>query len=180
MIYVFLADGFEETEALCPIDIMRRAGLDVTAVGIGGRLEISGAHGITVLADVTDRELDLLSPELIMLPGGMPGTKNLETSETVKNAISTALSSNAFITAICAAPSILGKMGLLKGKRATCFPGFEQFLDGAILSNEAVVRDGNFITAKGMGVATEFGLAIVEALCGKDTACRIASQIQMG
>ena len=179
MIYIFLADGFEEIEALCPLDIMRRAHLDVTTVGIGGRREITGAHGICVLADTADTDLEIHAPDLIMLPGGMPGTKNLEASDTVRRAIAEALDCGSLIAAICAAPSILGKMGLLKGRHATCFPGFEQYLDGAILSDEAVVRDGNIITAKGMGVAAEFGLAIVEALLQKDVALDIARQIQM-
>lgn len=179
MIYIFLADGFEEIEALCPLDILRRAGLEVVTVGIGGKREIIGAHGICVLADIADIDLVLGEPELILLPGGMPGTKNLEASGVVRAAILDAHSRESFIAAICAAPSVLGKMGLLDGVEATCFPGFEQYLVGSTLSEKKVVRDGHFITAKGMGVALEFGLCIVEALLGKEKADEIAAQIQM-
>ena len=179
MIYIFLADGFEEIEALCPLDILRRARLDVTTVGVGDKLDIVGAHGIKVASDIKDTEFCDPSPDLVILPGGMPGTKNLEASPVVKKAIDDAISNDAFIAAICAAPSILGKMGILQGKEATCFPGFEDSLEGAILSDKKVVRDGKIITASGMGVALEFGLAIVEALLGKDSAQAIASQIQM-
>ena len=115
MIYMFLANGMEEVEALCPLDIIRRAGLDITTVGIGGR-EITGAHNITVKADIADTELKDVSADLIFLPGGMPGTLNLAASDTVKNAIETALKNDSYIAAICAAPSILGDMGILDGK----------------------------------------------------------------
>lgn len=179
MIYIFLADGFEEIEALCPLDILRRAGLETVTVGVGGKREIVGAHGIVVLADITDAELPKDSPELILLPGGMPGTKNLEASDVVRAAILDAKARGSFIAAICAAPSVLGKMGLLCGVEATCFPGFEDSLEGAILSDKKVVRDGRFITAKGMGVALEFGLCIVESLLGKEKADEIAAQVQM-
>ena len=177
MIYVFLADGFEEIEALCPLNLMRRAGLPVATVGVGGKKEISGAHGIKVIADIKDSELCDGDPTLIMLPGGMPGTKNLQASKIVKAAIKNAAQKNAPIAAICAAPSILGSMGLLSGKRATCFPGFEGQLEGAILSEKKVVRDGNIITAAGMGVALEFGLAIIEMLLGADRAEQLARDV---
>ena len=177
MIYVFLADGFEEIEALCPLDILRRAGFDVKTVGVGSKDEIVGAHGISVRADIKDTELCDKDPTLIMLPGGMPGTKNLEASEIVRSAINDALANDAFIAAICAAPSILGKMGLLDGKEAICFPGFEQYLTGAKISDKKVVCDGKLITGAGMGVALEFGLCIVEALAGKEKADAIAAQI---
>ena len=171
MIYVFLADGFEEIEALCPIDIMRRAGLSVITVGISKK-EIIGAHGITVLADITDSELNFEgSIELIFLPGGMPGTKNLDASSSVHRMIDMALEQNSYIAAICAAPMILGKRGLLQGKEAVCYPGFEEYLIGAdIPTHKNIVRDGNIITAKGMGVATEFGLTLTFILCGKEKA----------
>ena len=179
MIYIFLADGFEEIEALCPLDILRRAGVEVQTVGVGGKREITGAHGIRVLADIADTELCSDSPELILLPGGMPGTKNLDASDVIRATVLDAHARGAFVAAICAAPSILGKMGLLEGVEATCFPGFEPYLDGAILSDKKVVRDGRIITAKGMGVALEFGLCIVEALLGKEKAYEIAAQVQM-
>lgn len=168
MIYTFLADGFEEIEALCPVDIMRRAGLTVTTVGIGGR-EIVGSHGITVRADISDSELCAEDIELIFLPGGMPGTKNLDASKAVHQAIDLAIEQNAYIAAICAAPMILGKRGILNEKEAVCYPGFENYLDGATVpADKKIVTDGKIITAKGMGVAADLGLEIVRVLCGKE------------
>ncbi len=166
MIYMFLANGMEEIEALCPLDLMRRAGLCVTTVGIGSR-EITGAHGITVKADITDTEYTDDSPELIFLPGGMPGTLNLAASKTVISAIETAVKNDAYIAAICAAPSILGDMGILCGKEAICYSGFEDRLTGAKISENRVVLDGKILTAAGMGVALDMGLKIVEIFCGK-------------
>ena len=171
MVYVFLADGFEEIEALCPVDIMRRAGISVVTVGISKK-EIVGSHNITVLSDITDTELSFNENiDLIFLPGGMPGTKNLDASPAVHRMIDLALDQNAYIAAICAAPMILGKRGLLNGKNAVCYPGFEEYLKGAnIPFDKNVVLDGKIITARGMGVATEFGLALTEILCNKEKA----------
>lgn len=166
MIYLFLAEGFEEIEALAPLDLMRRAGLSVTTVGVGSTA-ITGAHGIIVKADLLDSQYRDERPELILLPGGMPGTLNLASSEVVVEAIQAAARSGAYLAAICAAPSILGDMGLLRGKEATCYPGFEDRLTGATLSQRRVVRDGSIITAAGMGVALELGFRLVELLCGK-------------
>ena len=176
MIYMFLADGFEEVEALCPLDLMRRAGLSVTTVGIGKR-NIIGAHNIIVTADISDNELSLNDTEMIFLPGGMPGTLNLAASKTVIDAIKYADVNDIYIAAICAAPSILGDMGLLHGKEAICYPGFEDRLTGAILSNKKVVRSGKIITAAGMGVALEMGLCIIEALISKDKAEEIRTVV---
>ena len=172
MIYVFLAQGFEEVEAICPIDIMRRAGLAVTTVGVGST-QITGSHGITVSADISEDKLDLSDAEMIFLPGGMPGTLNLAKSATVKQAIEYAIENDKYIAAICAAPSILGEMGLLRNKEAICYPGFEDKLLGATISQKRVVKDGKIITAAGMGVATDLGLCIVEELVSKDTADRL-------
>lgn len=169
MIYMFLAEGFEEVEALAPLDLMRRAGLSVTTVGVGGTT-VTGAHGISVLADIVDKDYSDNAPEMIFLPGGMPGTLNLAASEVVMGAIQTAVSANAYLAAICAAPSILGDLRLLRGKEAICYPGFEDRLVGATISKQRVVRDGKILTAAGMGVAVEFGLAIVEELLGKQKA----------
>ena len=179
MVYMFLAEGFEEIEALCPLDIMRRAGISVTTVGIGGR-EIIGAHAITVKADITDRELDTLadkSADMIFLPGGMPGTLNLAASETVSAAIDRALADGSYIAAICAAPSILGDRGILRGKEAICYPGFESRLEGATVSDKRVVLDGRILTAAGMGVALDMGIQIVELLCGAEKASAIRTAI---
>ena len=176
MIYMFLANGFEEVEALCPLDLLRRAGLDVKTVGIGSKL-ITGAHNITVEADITDTELEEPRPDMIILPGGMPGTTNLGSSHVVDAAICSALKDNTYIAAICAAPMILGKRGILNGKRAICYPGFEQYLDSATLAEEKVVVDGRIITAAGMGVALDFGLTLVSLLAGEETAAKIRSAI---
>lgn len=172
MIYMFLAEGFEEVEALAPLDLMRRAGLSVRTVGVGSK-SVMGAHGISVLADLTDAEYADNAPELIFLPGGMPGTLNLAASEVVRSAIETAHKTNAYLAAICAAPSILGDMGLLRGKNAICYPGFEDRLVGATISKHRVVCDGKILTAAGMGVAVEFGLTIVAELLGKEKAIEL-------
>ena len=166
MVYLFLANGFEEIEALCPLDLLRRANVEVTTVGINGAETVMGAHGICVHADLPDTMFRDANPEMIILPGGMPGAKNLDESRVVDTALRMASSSNAYLAAICAAPMVLGHRGYLKNKNATCFPGFEGELEGATISDCRVVRDGNVITAAGMGVALEFGLELVAALKG--------------
>ena len=178
MIYMFLADGFEEVEALCPLDILRRAGLEVTTVGVGGKDLIAGAHGIMVQADIPDVLYRDSAPDMIILPGGMPGSTNLDESKTVDAALKIAAKKGAYLCAICAAPLVLGKRGYLNGKRAVCYPGFEEYLSGATVSeSETVVRDGNVITAKGMGAAFEFGLELVRALKDNETADRIKNSV---
>lgn len=173
MVYMFLANGFEEVEALCPLDLLRRAGVEVTTVGVGGE-SVVGTHGIVVGADIPEIMYRDSAPEMIILPGGMPGAENLDNSRIVDSAIRVASRNGGYLAAICAAPMILGKRGLLAGKRAVCFPGFENYLEGAeIEQSKTVVRDGNIITAKGMGAAFEFGLVLVEALKGKEVAERI-------
>ena len=169
MVYMFLANGFEEIEALCPLDLLRRAGVEVTTVGIGSDT-LMGSHGIPVIADIPEGMFADSNPEMIILPGGMPGSKNLDESRTVDMALSVASRKGAFIAAICAAPMVLGHRGLLADKEAICFPGFEKELTGAKISKKRVVRDGNIITAAGMGVALEFGLELVAALKGRDVA----------
>ena len=175
MTYMFLANGFEEIEALLPLDLMRRVGLEVTTVGIGGK-DITGSHGITVKADITDSDLADNAPECVILPGGMPGTKNLDASPVVHKALDDALENNSLICAICAAPMILGKRGILRGKKATCFPGFEEYLEGATVGGRAV-RDGQVITGVGMGAALEFGIEIVAALKGREEAEKLAAAV---
>lgn len=178
MVYVFLADGFEEIEAIAPIDLLRRAGIQVKTVGIGG-WEITGAHGITIRCDILPEHMRLTSSlDGIVLPGGMPGTKNLERSPDVQRAVVFCAENKKYIAAICAAPSILGHLGLLEGKEAVCYPGFEEELRGAVLSAEPVCEDGNMITAKGAGVAVEFGLKLVGIFCGAKTASDLKAGIQ--
>lgn len=156
MIYVFLAQGFEEIEGLTPVDLLRRCELDVITVGIGGSI-IRGSHNIPVFCDIQDNELVLdKNIEMIILPGGMPGAINLESSKKVQEAIDFCISENIPIAAICAAPSILGHKGILEGKKAVCFEGFESQLKGATVLDDSVCVDGNIITARGAGVALEF------------------------
>ena len=204
MIVLFLAPGFEEVEALAPLDLLRRAGLEVVTVAVReaktnklidklGRLGVSaanlwdndrtvtGSHGIPVTADVTEAALPgrlaRASLEAVILPGGMPGTTNLDASPAVEQALELAAAKDAYLCAICAAPLVLGKRGYLVGKRATCFPGFEDYLTGATVGGK-VIRDGKVITAAGMGVAQEFGLEIISALLSPEKAGEIRSVIQ--
>lgn len=177
MIYVFLANGFEEVEALTPVDVLRRGGVDVKTVGIGDDV-IVGSHGIPVVADLDEDEVDFEALSGVVLPGGMPGTRNLDASETVKAALAAANEKGALIAAICAAPSVLGHNGLLKGKRATCFPGFESELIGAILCDDLAVTDGNVITGKGAGAALPFALALLAYLKGADVAANVKAALQ--
>lgn len=163
MVYVFLADGFEEIEAIAPIDIMRRAGINVKTVGVGGK-DIKGSHGIMISSDIEIKDIED-DAEMIILPGGT-GASNLEKSAEVQNAIDKAVEKGAFIGAICAAPAILGRKGLLKGKKAVCYPGFESDLLGAMVENSQVCRDGRIITGNGPGAAFAFGLTLAECLSG--------------
>ena len=177
MIYVFLADGFEECEALVPIDILRRANIPVKTVGIGSKT-ITGSHGISVVCDLAESEAITEALNGIILPGGMPGTLNLEKSDTVQSFIDYSAKNNLLIGAICAAPSILGHKDLLKGKKATCFTGFEKDLIGAEVSDTPVIRDGNIVTAYGAGAAFPFGFTLLEALTDKDTAENLKKQMR--
>ena len=204
MIVMFLAPGFEEVEALAPLDLLRRAGLEVVTVAIReaktnqlidklGRLGVSatnlwdddrtvtGSHGIPVTADITEAALPgrlaRASLEAVILPGGMPGTTNLDASPVVEKTLELAAAKDAYLCAICAAPLVLGKRGYLNGKRATCFPGFEEYLTGATVGGK-VIRDGKIITAAGMGVAQEFGLEMISALVSPEKAGEIRAAIQ--
>ena len=167
-VIVFLAEGFEEIEAISIIDVLRRAEVSVTTVSISKEKEVKGAHNVPVVADKLFDEVDFASYDMIVLPGGMPGAKNLQEHEGVIKQIE-AFEKNKQIGAICAAPMILGGMGLLKGKRATCYPGFEAELIEANITNEAVTVDGNITTGKGPAFAMQFALQLVETLAGKGT-----------
>jgi len=177
MVYLFLADGFEIIEALAPLDVLTRAGVEVKTVGVTGKM-VTASCGVQVAANMEISDFDFYNVEAVILPGGMPGTLNLENSELVQKAIDNAVNINVPVCAICAAPSILGHKGLLSGKQAVCFPGFEEALEGAEISSEYVVCDGNFITAKGAGVCIDFGLEIVKKLKGEEIAETIRKQIQ--
>ena len=178
MIYCFLAEGFEETEAIAPIDMLRRAGLDVKTVGVGAKT-VAGAHGIPVVCDLTDDEIVLDDAlQAVILPGGMPGTLHLEKSAAVQKTLDFCRANGKLLCAICAAPSILGHKGFLRGREAIAFPGFEKDLQGAVISEKSVVADGSVITAKGAGVALDFGFAIITALKDAATADAIKNAIQ--
>ncbi|MCI8623981.1 MAG: DJ-1/PfpI family protein [Provencibacterium sp.] len=178
MIILFLADGFEEAEAIVPLDLLRRAGAEVKTVSVSGERTVTGSHGIPIVCDLLGKELTTEGLEMVILPGGMPGTENLANSPLVARYLELAFERRLYVGAICAAPSVPGRMGLLSGKRATCFPGFESYLKGAAVTGAPVERDGKLITAKGMGVAAEFGLCLVEALAGSEEAARIKAAIQ--
>ena len=177
MIYVFLAEGFEETEAVAPIDLLRRCGKEVYTVGVGDNI-IKSSHNIPVFTDTEDLLIEFNSDlEMIVLPGGMPGTVNLEKSKVVQAAIDYCAKNNVLIGAICAAPSILGHKGLLKGKKAVCYTGYEKELEGAEVLDVPAVIDGIIITARGAGVAVDFGLKLVEALISKERSDKLKEAI---
>lgn len=167
-VYAFFADGFEEIEAFTAIDTLRRAGLNVEIVSVTLDEIVVGAHDISVLCDVNFVNCDFFDADLLLLPGGMPGAATLDKHEGLRKLILSFAEKNKPIAAICAAPMVLGKLGLLKGRKATCYPSFEQYLDGAECVNEPVVVDGNIITGMGPGAAMDFALAIVEKLEGKE------------
>lgn len=177
MVYLFLADGFEIVEAMAPLDMLRRAGVDVQTVGLFGK-NVVCSKNVEVKADITMDQVNMEDCEMIILPGGLPGAEHLRDSEEIGEIIDYAESNSLFIAAICAAPMVIGRRGVLRGKRATCFPGYENELLGADCTGEGVVRDGKVITGKGAGRSIEFGLALVEALRGKAKADEIKAKIQ--
>lgn len=179
MIAILLADGFEEVEALTPLDIMRRAGLDARTVAIGSKVAI-GSHGIAVVCDMTADEVKLDEVTMAIFPGGMPGSLNLDASPFTDEIINSLVKRGGRLAAICAAPLVLGRRGLLSGKAAVCYPGFENELVGAKIPEESDVRtvtDGNITTSRGMGAAIDFSLEIVKSLLGEKKAEEIASAI---
>lgn len=162
MVYVFLANGFEDIEALAPVDILRRGGVEVVTVSINDDKKVESAHGITVLADTTFEAVgDFDDADLLVLPGGMPGAKNLNEHKGVKQALLRQHAQGKRIAAICAAPLVFGGLGLLQGRKATCYPGFEGTLTGAEYTAEPVTVDGNIITGKGPGAAMAFGYQLL-------------------
>ena len=175
-VFIFLAEGFEETEAVATIDILRRGGLDVLTVSVTGRDKVIGAHGIAVVADQLFDEAGFSTDDVLVLPGGNPGTENLNAHTGLRTALLRHHHEGGRMAAICAAPSILGELELLKGKRATVYPGYEDSLKGATVIEDApVVKDGNLITAKGPGMAFDFGLTIVSELMGQEKADQVAA-----
>ena len=173
---VFLADGFEECEGLLVVDLLRRAGIHVITASVMGRKEILSSHQVTLLADACAEEVDFRNADVVVLPGGMPGTTHLgENSIVCKQCI--AFAADKYVAAICAAPSVLAGLGLLVGKHATCHPAVEEKLSGAIVTGEPVTVDGNIITGQGLGAGIPFALKLAEILAGKETADRIAAAI---
>ncbi len=174
-VYLFLAPGFEETEAITPLDILKRAGLTVYTVAVGENLLVTSTHGVILKADKLLEDIKDI-PQAVVLPGGMPGADNLDIPE-VHKIICSCYKSGGIVAAICAAPKILGGIGLLEGKNAVCYPGFERYLTGAIQKKDPVVQDGQIITAIGMGAATAFGLKLAECLAGFEKSKNIAGGI---
>lgn len=178
MVYVFLAKGFEELEALAPVDVLRRAGVKVKTVGVTGK-RVSGSHGISVNCDIVIADATFDELEGIILPGGLPGTTNLEADETVQEFIDYAATNGKVIGAICAAPMILGRKGLLRGKNAVCYTGFEKELTGAHVLDRPAVRDENIVTGWGAGGAMDFALLYLEAISeNRELAKKIARQMR--
>lgn len=176
MIYMLLTDGFEETETIETLDIIRRAGLEIQLVGLDG-VSAVGAHGVRVGADIGFDGIIKENTDMLILPGG-PGHENLDSDERVHKLIDFCLENDKYLAAICAAPSILGKRGITKGKRVTCFPGYEKYMTDAVLTGEKSVCDGKIITAKGAGAASDFGFMIVERLADKKLADKIKAAMQ--
>lgn len=176
---ILLADGFEEGEALVTADVLMRAGTDVTLLAVGESPKVNGAHGIAVAADKTLSDLGDYETDVIVLPGGVQGTENLANSFQVKSLIEKAVDEGIYVAAICAAPSVLGRMGFLDGRNIACYPGFERYMPAANVTGEKVETDDIFITAEGMGVTLNFALTIVEKLFGVETAEKVKQEIRM-
>lgn len=176
---IFLAPGFEEIEAISIIDVLRRAQLNIISVSLSGDTSVTGSHGITIQADTLYPDVNLEEAAMLILPGGMPGTNNLNVHEGLKKALKDHATAEKPIAAICAAPLILGQLGLLKGKEATCYPGYEQHLAGAKLSKKSLVKDGLVLTGNGPAVAIRFALNIVQQLRGEELAEELANQLKM-
>jgi len=177
MVYMLLGTGFEETEAIAPLDLLRRAGVEVATVGITGKM-VYGSHGIGIEADILPCEMNLTDMEMIILPGGLGGVASARASRAAMDALRFGWNNGSFVAAICAGPTVLADLGITDGKNTTCYPGCEDQMGSACMAeNAAVVRDGRLITGTSAGCAVPFGLALVEALKGADTAQAIAKQI---
>lgn len=176
-IAVFLADGFEEIEALTVVDICRRAGIEVIMTSVGDSKEVEGSHGIRIQADELFEEVDFDSLDMLVLPGGMPGTRNLEAHKGLMERVDSFYKEGKYIAAICAAPSILGHRGIVKGRRACCYPGFEEQMEGAQVVYEPTAVSGHVITGRGMGCAIPFALAVTAVFCGQEKADELAEGI---
>lgn len=177
MVYMLLGTGFEETEAIAPLDLLRRAGVEVMTVGVTGKT-VFGGHNIGIEADITIDQMDLTALEMIILPGGLGGVASARASKAAMDALEFAWQNQKFVAAICAGPTVLADLGITDGKNATCYPGCESDMGSAnMISDAACVRDGKLITGTSAGCAIPFGLALVEALKGKEAAEAVARQI---
>jgi 4-methyl-5(b-hydroxyethyl)-thiazole monophosphate biosynthesis len=176
MVYVLLGTGFEETEAIAPIDLLRRAGISVLTVGLNGKT-VTGGHGISVVADITVEEMDLTDLEMIVLPGGLGGVASIRSCQKAMDAIRFAAENDRFTAAICAGPTVLADLGIPNGKRAVCYPGCESGMGSAIMETKAALRDGKLITGASAGCAIPFGLELIAALKGPEAAKTVAEQI---
>lgn len=177
---IFLASGFEEVEALTPIDLLRRAGVQVTIVSVTEERTVTGSHQITVAADALFEETDFSDQDLFILPGGQPGTSHLKACGKLRSLLTEANENGKLLAAICAAPTVFGDMGLLNEKKATCYPGCEEGLAGAECLTDRVVVDGNLITSRGVGTAIPFALSLIEQLFGKEKSEEIRKSIVYG
>ena len=177
MVYMLLGTGFEETEAIAPLDLMRRAGIDVMTVGVNGKT-VYGGHGIGIEADILLGEMDLTDMDMIVLPGGLGGVASVRTSESAMNALRFAWENGKFVAAICAGPTVLADLGITDGKNATCYPGCEDAMGNAnVIPDAPCVRDGKLITGASAGCAIPFGLALIEALKNQETADTVKRSI---
>ena len=177
-IYTFLATGFEEIEALAPVDILRRGGQEVVTLSITGSLFVESSHGVTVKADMLFEEADLCDADMLLLPGGMPGSVNLNQHEGVRQALIAQDEKGRRIGAICAAPMVLGSLGLLKGRRATCSPGFEGYMEGAEYTHELFTVDGNIITGEGPSAALPYAYQILSFFIGQEETHTLKHKMQ--
>lgn len=173
--YLFLADGFEEIEALTVVDVLRRAEMPLMTLSVNDNPVVTGAHGIPVVADELAQNISFEEVEWLILPGGMPGMTNLAASRPLCNLVKEHAEAGGFTAAICASPSILGMLGLLNGRKATCYPGFEHNLEGAIVTGERCSVDENITTANGPASATAFALSLVAQSCGEEKAQEVAA-----
>ncbi len=177
MVYMLLGTGFEETEAIAPLDLMRRAGIPVMTVGVTGKTVI-GSHGIPVVADITLGEMDLTQMEMIVLPGGLGGVSSVRSSSAALDALRFGWENGAFVAAICAGPTVLAELGITAGRDVTCYPGCESQMPGAkVHADVPCIQDGKLITGASAGCATAFGLALIRALKGSAAADHVAQQI---
>lgn len=173
MVYEFLATGFEEVEALAPVDIMRRGGVEIKTVSMTGDLLVVSSHGIGIMADMLFEDIDPTSADLLMLPGGLPGATNLNEHEGLRKALMEQNARGGRIAAICAAPLVLGSLGLLKGKKATCYPGFEKYMTGATYTAELFTVDGNITTGRGPAAVLPYSYALLEQFVGAEAAQQV-------